>query len=147
MIKISANRIIFPLKITNISSRKLETEKSISVSSIFYRNLLSCPSSAHLFKLYCKTIGFCKTILVIGILRSQDVEHEFSDPCRKITTRQKENPTCCHLPLRILTMATTCSIHCSFLVTMIRVMAGKQLFLTIFENRFINNRGLDGMSF
>ena len=48
------------------------------------------------------------------------------------------------LPLGILTMATTCAIHRSFLVIVFRVMATKQLFLTIIENRFIKNRGLHG---
>ena len=61
--------------------------------------------------------------------------------CRKIITHQNNHSI---LPLRILTMATTCAIHRSFVVTMFRVMAEKQLFLTIFENHFIKNRRLDG---
>ena len=87
--KKSANRIIFALTLTEISSRKLDTEKSISVSSMLYRNLLPRPSSTQLLKLYCE-FRFCKTILVMEIFRSQDVEREFSDPCRKITTHQKK---------------------------------------------------------
>lgn len=51
------------------------------------------------------------------------------------------------LTLRNLALATTRTIYRSFSIAMFRVMAEKQLFLTIFKNRFMNNRGFDGRDF
>ena len=47
--------------------------------------------------------------------------------------------------LRSFTLAIAWPIHGDLCATVYRVMAEKQLVLTILENRLTNNRGLDGM--
>ena len=122
-------------------SRKFlhENRKRKSLSSLKY-DVLQRVIVIFVFSRFFRVI-LCIQFLRINILISLRRTCNFKSMQKK-TRSPKNNGEM--QQLRSFIFATTWPTNRDFLATAYRVLAEKQLFLTVLENRFTNNRGLDG---
>ena len=142
MVKSSANRNIFLIKITEILSRKWKTEKSIFLNSTFYSPLLPQSSSA--------VFLWRQTVRLVPLKQSRwwkcfdrQMSNMHSQMCATNSPRQIFFFDM--RLLRTLPSATERAIYHDFNVTQSRKMAEKLQFFTILKNRFHHIRGLDSV--